>query len=105
MPTPHLVLQVKIYRVVRPVQGEHHQAGHDRRQRERQIYHRIDEALAGKVVAGEHPGHQGQPEDEVHEGNAKRSASPERLQRDATQNACQPPPAACHTIAASGGAR
>ena len=49
------VREVDADRAVRSVQGEQHEAGDDRRQRERQVDQRVDDALAGEVVAHQHP--------------------------------------------------
>ena len=43
-------------RALRPVEREQHEPGDDRRQRERQVDHRVDELLADELVADEHPG-------------------------------------------------
>ena len=104
---PLRVLQVDADQAVRAVQRQHHQAGDDRRQRERQVDDRVDQPLAGELVAGEHPRHQ-QSEEQVDHRHAGRDGQrdAERLQRrvgrDRRQKAFQPPPADCQTIAASG---
>ena len=50
------------------VQRGQRDAGHRRRQRERQIDQRIDETLAGEGIADQHPGH-----DQAEEGVDQRS--------------------------------
>ena len=49
---------VDAHRAVGPVEGQQRQPGDDRGQRERQVDERVDHALAGKLVAHEHPGDQ-----------------------------------------------
>ena len=50
--------EVDVHRAVRPVERQQHQAGDDRRQRERQVDERVDHALAREAVAHQHPGDQ-----------------------------------------------
>ena len=45
-------------RAVGPVEGEQGEAGDDRRQRERQVDHRVDDPLAAELVADQDPGDQ-----------------------------------------------
>ena len=76
------VLDVDSDGAVGPVQRQHHQAGHDRRQRERQVDDRVHQPLARELVPRQHPGDQ-QPEEQVDHRDRKRDRQrhPERLDR------------------------
>ena len=58
---------------VRRVDRSQSDAGHRRRQRERQVDERIDDAAAGKPISHEHPRKQ-EAEDDIHGSSDERRA-------------------------------
>ena len=68
-------------RAVGAVEGEQGQAGDDRRQGERQVDDRVDDALAGELVADEHPGDD-RAEDRVDHDHDQRGGHGQLERRD-----------------------
>ena len=95
-------------RAGRAVEREQREAGDDRRQRERQVDQRVDEALAAELVAHEDPGDQRAGDGVDHASRRARRASVNRSAATAwrlltaLQNASKPPSVERTTTAASG---
>ena len=107
------VRDVDADRAVRPVEREQRQPGDDRRQRERQVDQRVDDALAREPVTHEHPRDRSCPMTALIEHDRRARATSVSLSAEtacgsvtASQNpsarpstrARRPPPAASRTI-------